>query len=129
MATIINPGSHVLGGTQDQARRNAQPFLDEIHEMGMKDVVIDPNPTFDDGRWLFTFRHPVTQKMATLKTHGLSDADVMSCIFLPKIYWNGCSCSDPKISDFLPKDWGFRVVFEPLGGSNPLDLPSNAPCF
>ncbi|QMW06394.1 hypothetical protein [Spirosoma foliorum] len=111
---LINPGSQVEGGTLEQARINAQVFLNGIHDQGMKEVFIDPDPVCADGRWTFIFRHPVTGKTAILKTHGLTDEESRNQFFVPRIYWNGSSTADPEIKDFLPANWGFRIVFEPL---------------
>ncbi len=111
---IINPGSHVEGGTVEQARINAQPFLDGIHKMGMGEVSIDPDPVYDDGRWTFVFRHPATGKTVLLQTHGLTDEECWKRLFIPRIYWDGSSTAEPQITDFLPDGWTYRVVFEPL---------------
>jgi len=110
---IINPGSNVSGGTLEQALINAQVWLDGLHRDGMKEVVIDPDPVYEEGRWSFTFRHTVTEKTALLETHGLTEEETHKLLFMPRVYWNGSSTADPSISDFLPSNWTYSITYHP----------------
>lgn len=116
---LINPGSHVRGGTAEQALENARDWHRRMIEQGFTDVVLDEvprqgPPQYGSDRWTFAFRHTLTGREAELMIHGLSEGECGECgIFRPRVYWNGSSCSDPKWEDFLTD--GFELAIRPKG--------------
>lgn len=111
---LINPGSHVEGGMEDQARINAFEWLHRMREHGITDVVIDnaEPPAYSSGRWTFIFRHTLTGRTAELCIHGLTPTEVQERTFGARVYWNGSSCSDPTWEDFLAPR--FEVGIRPV---------------
>lgn len=111
MTIIINPGSTMKGGTEAEALRHALRWLRSIQEDGITDVELLPNPEqVADGRWVFSFRHRITRRVATLDVHGLSDKEIEESVFRPRQYWNGSSTADPQWSDFLTPDFELRAI-------------------
>lgn len=111
MSIIINPGSENKGGTIEQARINAQQWLGTMRDyQGIVDVEVDKGVEDGEGDFIFTFTHTITKKIATLHTHGFTDEEAEKFLFRPRVYWNGCSSSNPCVEDFLPEGWKFKVV-------------------
>lgn len=110
---LVNPGSENKGGTFEQAKLNAQQWLINIHEEGFLDVEILPNDEeiSDYGNWIFYFHHPVTDISARLDIHGFTDDECDEYVFRPRIYWNGCSSSEPQIKDWLPDGWRYKIEY------------------
>lgn len=107
---LINPGSTVTTSangwtnTYETALKNAMAWLlnmEKQHITGVFIVASDgPNA---QGMWVFTFRHNVTGKTALLEIHGIDnlDAYLKQNVFHPRVYWNGSSSGEPKLTDFL----------------------------
>lgn len=107
---IINPGNKVASGgngwtnTYQQAFLNAEDWLRKMNDNGIRDVSITTGNGPDNyGMWTFTIQHSVSHKCATLDMHGIDniDAYLEERMFHPRIYWNGSSCSNPELTDFL----------------------------
>lgn len=108
---VINPGSENKGGTLEQAKINAQHWLDAIHEEGFLEVEMEYiGFNDDDGDYQFHFIHNVTKKIAVLETHGF-DVDAEDVISVPKQYWNGSSTANPKTEDWLEDGWKYRIEY------------------
>lgn len=113
---IINPGSgpiksgegwtNTLSGAMTEALR----WYDGMLMKGFTDVVMLTEPEERDGRWVFGFRHEVTGVVVELETHGIDDVEAYekAHIFAPRVYWNGCSTSTPRLEDW--KADGFEPV-------------------
>jgi hypothetical protein len=119
VTVIINPGSGPVPrsgqgwtNTVEQARRNAEEWLDRMRADGIQDVELLDSITIRDGRWVFYFRHAVTGVEVELETHGLTDdgyhAYERERIFGPRTYWNGSSTSAPEIEQWAAP--GFEVI-------------------
>jgi hypothetical protein len=117
MTLLVNPGSGaVLEGrgytnTYARARCIAWEWLARIHADGMREVVlVDRGRDLNDGRWVFTFTHPVTGVVVELETHGVDDTEAYQRlhVFLPRTYWDGSSTASPKLDDW------YRPGFEPV---------------
>lgn len=114
MPLIINPGSGpVKGGTAEQARKNAQAWLDTIHnELGLRCVTMTlEHCQPPDGRYTFNFHHPVTGVTVQLKLDGLTEAEMEELLFRPRSYWNGSSCAEPQVKDWAADGYQHTVVF------------------
>lgn len=96
---IINPGSENRGGTLEEARIIAKEYLDQIHKEGYTEV--EMTELEHDDYFNFLFKHKVTGKGVELNTHGFTREECEEFMFTPRIYWNGSSCSSPKIEDWL----------------------------
>jgi len=120
VSNLINPGAHIGASTQaqgwtntyEEAKRKVREWHDRMTEEGIRDVelILPGIPVNGEGRWTFLFRHTVTGVDVELETHGINDLDAYQRqhLFLPRVYWNGSSTSDPK-----PEDWaapGFEIV-------------------
>jgi hypothetical protein len=114
---IINPGSRIgepgpgWTNTYETARSNAERWLAQMHRDGMTDVELLPDYAPDnEGRWVFTFRHTVTQTTVKLEIHGINNVEAYEKkhIFAPRVYWNGSSTSDPELDDFAAP--GFTAI-------------------
>ena len=122
MPVLINPGSRISGpgegegwtNTYETARAYAEQWLAQMHGEGMTDVELLDGTTEREGRWVgrwvFTFRHPVTGKTVELETHGIDDTDAYERqhTFAPRIYWNGSSTANPQLEHFAAP--GFVAV-------------------
>jgi len=111
---IINAGSENKVGDLKQAKRNAKKWINSIHSEGFLEVemkFIEEYKGKYKGMFLFNFEHSVTKKVATLETHGFTDKECKEFMFYPRTYWNGCSTSDPKIEDWLPDDFKYRIEY------------------
>lgn len=111
---IINPGSRIpqnpqgWTNTYEQARRNAEEWLEQMRRDGFgHDVILLSGPEKQadgGGRWIFRFQHQITGVCCLLETHGISDEDLepyrLQAIFLPRVYWNGSSSANPALDDF-----------------------------
>ena len=111
MAFIINAGSQNKGGTLEQATRNAEQWLTNIHAEGFCDVKMEYVGQQSDGDFVFHFTHAVTGKVATLETHGLTKEQEDTFIYRPRVYWNGSSTADPQISDWLADGFDYEIKF------------------
>ena len=116
MTLIINPGSRIgepgegWTNTYETARGYAEKWLAQMHGEGMTDVELLDGTEEREGRWVFTFRHKITQATATLEIHGIDNpaAYEKRHVFAPRTYWNGSSCSDPELENFAAP--GFVAV-------------------
>lgn len=108
---IINAGSEIKGGTKEQAIENAKRWLRNIHAEGFLEVEMSEPTEYEKGQFEFKFTHNVTKKVAILHTHGYTPDEELEFTFIPRMYWNGCSTSDPKIQDWLPDGWKYRIEF------------------
>ena len=107
---IVNHGSKVaISGngwtnTYETAFKNATDWLLTMKKNNIHDVSIvgSEGPNLY-GEWTFTFRHNVTDKQVLLTIHGIDDlaAHMKDKIWPPRIYWNGSSCANPQLTDFL----------------------------
>lgn len=93
-------------GTIKQARINAQEWFDHMKEDGFVDIVMTEGNHGDYFEFIFT--HKVTKKVATLHIHGYPNNQTIDMIF-KKIYWNGCSSSEPKIDNWLKDGFTFEI--------------------
>lgn len=120
---LINPGSGPIAegedwaNTYDGAVTEARKWLAEIRREGIADVElftpegpVEPN---DSGRWRFEFRHQVTGVSVFLETHGIDDmaAYLKARVFDPRVYWNGSSCSTPKLADWAAPGFKAKCTF------------------
>jgi len=115
---IINPGSRIASPDHDGdwqntltvARRRAEDWLGKMHAEGMTDVELLDGTTEREGRWVFTFRHKITEATATLEMHGIEPvaAYEQQHWFAPRVYWNGSSTTNPCLEDFAAP--GFKAV-------------------
>lgn len=121
--TIINSGSGPAPAEAVNdffvALGEAQRWLKRIHEDGWPEVqLIEPprHAVRDDGTWRFVFVHPVTGKTCTLDQHGFTQTEMDRCrmIFGKRVYWNGCSSSNPKPDDWAADGHRWRYVYEEL---------------
>lgn len=113
MPIIINPGSENKGGTLNQAKINAKRWLKIVHNEGFKEVdmkFIEQYP--NNGNFLFHFTHKITKKVATLEIHGFTEEQCKKFMFHPRVYWQGSSTADPKIEDWISKEFTFRIKYE-----------------
>ena len=115
---IINPGSKLANGTEKQAVKNANDWVMEMRENGIRYVQIVGSP-IPDGRfrWTFALRHSLTGVEATLAIHGLSAQEVEEYAAnnlgaQPRIYWNGSSSAEPQLEDFLTEGYYIDIVRE-----------------
>lgn len=119
MNPIINPGSRIAASdgiawtnTYETAAQEAEQWLGRMQEDGLCDIDLQlPGlPLKDEGRWAFQFKHTITGVIVTLEMHGISStqAYMKEHIFLPRVYWNGCSSSNPKLEDWATP--GFTAV-------------------
>jgi hypothetical protein len=105
---IINAGSDVgepgdgWANTREEAVAEAGTWLTRMHDSGMTDVELLDGAEERGGRWVFTFRHKVTEVTAELETPGIDNLEAYQRqhIFPPRVYWNGSSCSVPELEDF-----------------------------
>lgn len=113
---IFNPGSEFVGGSFDVAKLRAEWVLkNQILGEGIVDVEIMSDVEKTKSGWVFKFRHRVTGVVVYYSTHGLCTVegtqkwkDDNNAWAAPRDYWDGSSCSDPQLEDWL-KD-GFKVV-------------------
>lgn len=106
---IINPGSKIgddpkgWTNTHTQARKHAYEwFYKPMQEDGFTDIEVEDTKEERDGRWLFIFKHSITEKQVELEVHGIDNLEAYrnQHIFSPRVYWNGSSSSNPSIDDF-----------------------------
>lgn len=124
MSVLINPGSggvpargkgwtNTRAGAHDEAHR----WLTRMHDSGLVDVELMPDPTYDaaSGRWTFSYRHKVTGVVCLLQTHGITDLRAYAAehVFTPRQYWCGSSSADPKLEDWLAPGWLPHLTFRP----------------
>lgn len=114
---IINPGSEYKGGTLEQAEENAKEWLKSIHDEGFPEVEMIFIEQYDKGNFLFHFKHPVTNKVATLEIHGFTEEQCTKFVFHPRVYWNGSSTSNPKVEDWLEEGFYFKIEYYRLDKS------------
>ena len=110
---IINPGSEVVGGTYEDAEKEAKRLATCMKEDGITDIILFP-PTKKvankDGRFIFTYKHRITEKTGTWDITGLEqNYKEKGFTFHPRIYWNGCSSSSPEWKDFLTDEYELTV--------------------
>lgn len=119
MNFIINPGSGGIdssgegwANTHDQAKRNAYEwFYKPMLEEGVIDIkVTDTKKDDGQGRWLFEFRHEITDKVIELWIHGIDNMEAYTKehIFGARTYWNGSSSSIVELEQFAAD--GFEMV-------------------
>ena len=108
---IINAGSENKGGTLEQAKINAENWLKNIHNEGFLDVEMSFIERYDDGECLFHFKHNVTKKVATLHIHGFTEEECERFTFHPRVYWNGLSCANPQIEDWLEDGFKYKIEY------------------
>lgn len=118
MSIIINPGSGPVDEVGEgwsnsyfTALKTAKEWLERMERDGLRDIeLLDRVVDDGDGRWEFRFRHKVTGVVVTLATHGIDDLDAYTKrhIFMPRVYWNGSSSSEPDLDDW--KAPGFYAV-------------------
>jgi hypothetical protein len=116
---IVNPGSKLKGGTEEQAIENAELWVSQMRNCGIRNVQVVNRPEYDGKfRWRFILKHSLTDVEATLDIHGLTDDEVKKyvnnniCKAYPRIYWNGCSSSEPRLEDFLTDGFCIDIVKE-----------------
>ncbi len=118
MSTFINPGSRIAEPTTgwtntfEQAKKEAETWLETMHEEGIVDVaIVNWDETESEGRWRFEFEHAVTRVRVTLATHGIDNltAYCKQALFAPRVYWNGSSSSSPDHADFAAP--GFKLTY------------------
>jgi hypothetical protein len=119
MSLIINPGSQVGGSgegwtnTLPTAKNKAREWLQAMHDDGLVDVQLLDETEYSDGRWLFSFAHRVTGVIVKLEIDGIDDlvAYKRDYLFPPRIYWNGSSCSNPKLEDWAAPGYALLRTF------------------
>jgi hypothetical protein len=119
--SIINPGSHVGGGTEEQALQNARQWLRDMRTNGITDpniVLVEEPVGSDELRWTFAFRHLLTEVECRLEIHGLTDLEADKPLFPPRVYWKGSSCSTPVALDWMAPGYVLAIIPE---GSAPDD--------
>ncbi len=133
MAFLINPGSGGIAvgeaweNTEEQARINVykwfyKPLLDE----GYKDTeIINLHLQDVDGRWQFKLRHNITKVEIPIECHGITDLEAYTKenIFGARVYYNGDSGSNPKLTDFKADGFTPVLTYQPtaikkIGGSD-----------
>ena len=116
---IINPGSHVAGGTEAQALANAREWLTHMRENGITDpsIVLDEQSRkHENGRWSFMFRHLLTGIERELSIHGLTEDEAKAFAARnivgarPRVYWKGSSCSDPDMLDWMAPGYVLAII-------------------
>lgn len=109
MSVIINPGSRIREGsagwtnTRVQSLRNAYEWHHKMRDESFgHDIDMVDTGEHEDGRWRYVFRHKVTGVEVSLQIHGIDDMDAYleQALFVPHVYWNGSSSSNPSIEDF-----------------------------
>lgn len=113
MAIIINAGSENKGGTLEQAKINAQEWLESIHEEGFLEVEMAYVEQYDKGNFVFAFTHQVTKKAVALEIHGYTEDECKKFMFHPRVYWDGSSTGNPKIEDWLTDEFTYRIEYLP----------------
>lgn len=124
MAFMINPGSKIADkneaigwtSTHAQAKKYAYSwFYKPMLERGFTDIEVTDTNEHDDGRWKFIFRHTITGKEVELEIHGIDDLEAYQkqCIFMPRVYWNGSSTSDPELEQFSADGFEPVMTFRP----------------
>ena len=68
---LINPGSEVVGGTFEDAKKEAARLLQCIKDDGITDVVLLADYREEEGRFQFTYKHTVTGKTGEWDITGL----------------------------------------------------------
>jgi len=128
MVMLINPGSGRLqsstawDNTEEQALKYVMDwFVRPMKDEGFIDLeLINLHKQDDDGRWRFQVRHKITGKTVDIECHGINDLEAYQAenIFMPRVYWNGGSSSNPSIEDFAAK--GFRpvITYVPTNSNN-----------
>jgi len=127
MTLLINPGSHIgepgngWTNTVEKARAEAEGWLAQMRADGFADVELLDGCTEREGRWVFAFRHAVTGVTVDLETHGIDGmkAYMKECIFSPRIYWKGSSCSNPELEHFAAP--GFTAVLTFIPAPSPTE--------
>lgn len=120
---IINPGSTLPDGysgegwtnTHKQAKLNAfNWFYMPMKEAGFTDIKVTDKNEENSGRWVFIFKHEVTGKEVELEIHGIDDLNAYQKehIFVPKVYWNGSSCSNPELEQFAADGYEPIMTFK-----------------
>jgi hypothetical protein len=107
---IINPSSSIVGGTYEDARKEAERLLQCIKASGITDVELLDEYTYRNDYWTFTYRHKITGKTGTWELTGLEqNYKEKGFTFHPRIFWNGSSCSSPEWKDFLTPEYELTV--------------------
>lgn len=110
MSIIINPGRSTVGGTYEDARKEAKRLLLCMEEDGITDITLLDEYEEHNGRFIFTYQHNVTKKTGTWDITGLEgNYKEKGFIFQPRIYWNGSSCANPTWEDFLTPEYELTV--------------------
>jgi|JI10StandDraft_1071094.scaffolds.fasta_scaffold481435_3 hypothetical protein len=116
---LINPGSHIgeqssekWANTHEQALENALRWLKNIQDDGIKNIRMYDTKTEEQGRWKFIFKHLITGVEVELETHGITDMDeyIKENVFTPRVYWNGSSCGEPELDQWLTD--GYKKVLD-----------------
>lgn len=105
---IINPGSKTIGGSYENARKEAERLLQNMLEDGITDIELLDDYGTVAGRFQFFYRHQKTGKTGEWDITGLEWDDTwkkLGFIFPPRMYWNGSSCSSPEWKDFLTEEY------------------------
>jgi len=108
---IINAGSENTGGTLAQAYINANKWLQNIHDEGFLEVVMEYHGRLSDGNYLFHFVHNITKQVSTLGIHGFTDEECNNFTFQPRVYWNYSSTGQPKAEDWLDEGFKYRIEY------------------
>jgi len=112
MGIIINAGSENTGGTLEQAKINAENWLKAIKaNICVDDLEMTFVKQYEDGDFLFEFKHLITGKVATLVTHGFTEEECKKFTQYPRVYWEGSSTADPKLEDWLADGYKYKVVY------------------
>lgn len=127
MTILINPGSGPVAdsgngwtNTYETARELAVGWLKRMHhDEGMRDVELLEGHGTRDGRWVFTFRHSVTNVEIELETHGVDHIDAYQAerVFAPRVYWNGSSSANPELEHFAARGFESVRTFRPVDAS------------
>ena len=110
---IVNPGSGPpdkdVKNSYERAKTRADRWHSKIVTRWPEVTIKYPDPAdVDEGRWTFEYHHPVTGMTRTLETHGVMNKDTGA--FGCRIYWNGCSTSEPRDGDWVPH-WGEETPY------------------
>lgn len=121
MVMIINPGSKI--GTETKGWANTHKtarlyaytwFLKPMLKDGFRDIEVIDTKQERDGRWLFIFKHTITNKEVELEVHGIDNLEAYQkqYIFTPRVYWNGSSSSNPELEQFSAEGFSPVMTYE-----------------
>lgn len=131
---LINPGSNIAEESKDKKWTNTHEmavehcrnwFLKPMLDAGFEDIEFTDTGKYEEGRWVFEFKHLITGVVVEAEVHGISPLSEYKKenIFTPRTYWKGSSCADPEIKDFAKEGFKPVMTYKP-NSDNSLDKRS-----